>query len=243
VFSATASGLSANPNANLPTAPFNFSYWCAPASLAGTSFIRQSGVTTNALAPNARTDAWMRVNANDAAVDNNQGLTTGWLGGVLRDQAGNPVRGDLSQTRLLKLMWLSTMEGGRAQGPLRTDGIFYSANAIANILRSGQDARPGTQSSTQSRWVHIGSVIASELGFLTTASSGGDTSGMDFSVKRNTLLDFTPATGTPASANGSWGAGFAILFDDRLQGFLQVTNTNRVKIRRTGIYAQVGVTR
>ncbi len=249
VFSATASGLSVNPNgaAQLPTAPFNFSFWCAPAGLTGTSFIRQSGTITNAAAPNARTDAWMSVNANDAAVDNNQGLTTGWLGGVLRDQAGNPVRGDLSQTRLLKLMWLSTMEGGRAQGPLRTDGIFYSANAIANILRSGQDARPGTQSSTQSRWVHIGSVIASELGFLTTSSdgvaNGGDTSGMDFSVKRNTLLDFTPATGTPASTNGTWGAGFAILFDDRLQGFLQVTNTNRVKIRRTGIYAQVGVTR
>ncbi len=241
-FSATASGLSANPINNLPTANLNFSFWCAPASLAGTSFIRQ-GVTTSGAPPNAQASAWMSVNARDSAVDNNTGLTTGWLGGVLTDQAGNPVRGDLSQTRLLKLMWLSSMEGGRAQGPLRTDGILYSANAIANLLRSGQDARPGTQSSTQSRWMHIGSVIASELGFLTTASAGGDTSGMDFSVNRSTLMDFTAATGTPAAANGTWGTGFAILYDDRLQGFLQVTNTNRVKIRRTGIYAQVGVSR
>ncbi len=242
VFSPVASGLSANPNNNLPTANLNFSYWCAPAALAGNSFIRRNGVT-NALAPNAQLDAWMRVNARDSAVDNNIGLTTGWLGGLLTDHAGAPVRGDLSQTRLLKLMWLSSMEGGRAQGPLRTDGIFYSANSMANLLRSGKDARPGVQSSTQSRWIHIGSVIASELGFLTTASSGGDTSGMDFSVQKNALLDFSAATGIPAATNGTWGTGFAILYDDRLQGFLQVTNTNRVKIRRTGIYAQVGVTR
>jgi hypothetical protein len=246
MFSSVASGLSSNPDASVgqvPTANLNFSFWCAPAGLTGTSFIRRNGTTTTAALPNAQPDAWMRVNARDEAVDSNTGLTTGWLGGVLTDQVGNPVRGDLSQTRLLKLMWLSSMESGRTQGPLRTDGIFYSANSMANLLRSGQDARPGTQSSTQSRWIHIGSVIASELGFLTTASAGSDTSGMDFSVNKNALMDFSAATGAPASTNGTWGTGFAILYDDRLQGFLQVTNTNRVKIRRTGIYAQVGVTR
>ena len=132
----------------------------------------------------------------------------------------------------------------------RTDGIFYSANAIANILKAGQDGR-SPASTTQSRWVHIGSVIASELGFLTTASTNGDTSGSDFTVQRDTLLDFAAATGSAPPANTaslssnekSWGAGFAILYDDRLQGFLQVTSTNRVKIKRTGVYAQVGVTR
>jgi hypothetical protein len=255
-FSGTASGLVNPPGSGtgkeVPTAPFNFSFWCPPSSLTGTSYIRKNG-TTNGTSPNVQTDAWMPVNSRDAALDKNMGLTTGWLGGVLTDEAGNPVRGDLSQTRLLKLMWLSTMEAGRAQGPLRTDGIFYSANSIANILKSGKDdrtaaVRTGTtdsasQSSTQSRWIHIGSVIASELGFLTTASSGGDTSGKDFTVNRNTVMDFKPASNSPISTEGSWGSGFSILYDNRLQGFLQVTSTNRVKIKRTGIYTQVGVTR
>ena len=250
MFSPIASGLSTLPIAGLvPLANLNFSFWCTPAGLNTNSYIRSNGVS-NTQNPNTQAAAWMQVTANDAALDGGQGLTTGWLGGVLTDQNGNMVRGDLSQTRLLKLMWLSTMENGRATAPLRTDGIFYSANAIANILKAGQDGR-SPASTTQSRWVHIGSVIASELGFLTTASTNGDTSGSDFTVQRDTLLDFAAATGSAPPANTaslttaqkSWGAGFAILYDDRLQGFLQVTSTNRVKIKRTGVYAQVGVTR
>ena len=228
-----SSGLSAVPGAvaDAPLANLNFSFWCTPVGLNTNSYIRSNGVS-NALNPSTQAAAWMQVTANDAALDGGQGLTTGWLGGTLTAQNGTVVRGDLSQTRLLKLMWLSTMENGRATAPLRTDGIFYSANAIANILKAGQDAR-SPSSTTQSRWVHIGSVIASELGFLTTASSGGDTSGSDFTVRRDTLLNFLAAQGSAppsntttglSSAQKTWGAGFAILYDDRLQGFLQVYN-------------------
>ncbi len=251
VFSPIASGLTANPNNNIPAAPFQFGYWCAPTTLPVGSYVRRDGGSaSNTNNPSANATAWMQVNTQDSALDNNNGLTTGWLGGTLTDSAGTAVLGDLSQTRLLKLMWLSGMEntGSRTQGPLRTDGILYSPNSIVNLLRSGLDGRAtfagAGQSTTQSRWVHIGSVIASELGFLTTASSGNNTTSMNFTVNRTTPIDFTAATGSPnGDSAGSWGSGLSILYDNRLQGLLQITTGAGVKIRRTGVYAQVGIAR
>jgi hypothetical protein len=249
IFSPTTSGSSATPNNNVPLAPLQFGFWCPPSTLAVGSYIRRNGgtgVTGAATNPSGTNAAWMRVSDGDEALDGNRGVTTGWLGGVLTDQSGNAVLGDLSQTRLLKLMWLSGMENGRAAGPLRTNGVFYSANSIVNLLRAGNDGRANRtgQSLMQSRWIHVGSVIASELAFLASASAGSDTSGKNFTVNRNTIMDFEPATGTPDNdSSGSWGAGLSILYDNRLQGLLQITTGAGVKIRRTGVYAQVGIAR
>jgi hypothetical protein len=155
------------------------------------------------------------------------------------------VRADLSQTKLLKLMWLSTIETtSRTKGPLHTDGIFYSANLMTAVLRGGADGRSG-DSNTQSRWIHNGSVIASELGFLITASNDGSFASGQYkpTINRTTTMNFNAATGTGSAsdaASNGWGAGIAILYDERLSGFLQVTNTSEVKIRRTGVFNQEG---
>jgi hypothetical protein len=220
----------------------NFGYWCPPSTLTG-SYVRKDG-TAGTMAgtstPGTNTSVWMAQSTQDAALDANVGLTTGWLGG-LTTVGGNIIRGDLSQTRLLKLMWLATTEKGRTKGPLRTDGILYSANMITSVLRGSSDNRSG-DSNTQSRWIHNGSVIASELGFLITASNNGvNASGTTFTLKRNTTMDFNAATGNSTAGGAGdkgWGAGIGIFYDDRLSGFLQITNTNEVKIRRTGIFNQ-----
>jgi hypothetical protein len=251
IFSPTTSGSSSLPTGtNVPLAPLQFGFWCPPTTLAAGSYIRRNGgtsVTGATTNPSNTNAAWMQVNTNDSGLDGNRGVTTGWLGGLLTDQLGGTVLGDLSQTRLLKLMWLSGMENGRATGPLRTNGILYSPNAIVNLLRAGKDGRAGGgtgQSSMQSRWVHIGSIIASELAFLMSASSGGDTSGLNFTVNRSTIMDFSAATGLSNSdTTGSWGSGLSVLYDNRLQGLLQITSGAAVKIRRSGVYAQVGIAR
>jgi Tfp pilus assembly protein PilX len=251
-----ASGSSIGSNL-IPAANFNFAYWCPPN--AG-SYVRRDDTSlsgSNNPGTVANANVWMAQGSLDAALDSSVGMTTGWLAGAMQYN-GNWVRGDLSQTRLLKLMWLSTMERSTRytpKMPLRTDGIFYSANLIASLLRGTQDTRTG-ESSTQGRWIHNGSVIASELSFLIPAAPGTNTSGFPFTLKRTTNIDFNPGTtGTPGgidtntadggtiasspTTDGTWGPGFGIFYDDRLIGFLNVTNTNEVKIKRTGVFAQV----
>jgi hypothetical protein len=221
------------------TQNFNFNYWCPPTS---GNWIRRNDNTYASGNPGSNALLWMAQSPQDVALDGGMGLTTGWLAGIVKFN-GVDVRADLSQTKLLKMMWLSTIEASsRPKGPLRTDGIFYSANLITSVLRGGQDARSG-DSNTQSRWIHNGSVIASELGFLITASNNGNFASGQYkpTIKRTTTMNFDPATGNGSdsdAASKGWGAGLAILYDDRLSGFLQVTNTSTVKIRRTGIFNQ-----
>jgi hypothetical protein len=217
-----------------PRAPMNFSYWCPAAN---GFFVRNSTASTVATDnPSTVATAWMTQNARDVALDGGIGMTTGWLGGAIQYR-GTWFRGDISQTRLLKLMWLSTMEGTRAAGPFRTDGLYYTANMIASMLRRNKDDRGSAISSTQARWFHNGSVIASELGFLITGNAPGtDTSRT--TALRTTNIDFSPGTGSYGPTTG-WGPGIGVFYDDRLNGFLQVLNAKPVKIKRTGVYAQV----
>jgi hypothetical protein len=221
---------------------FNFNYWCPPTT---GNWVRRNDSTYASGNPGSSTLVWMAQSAQDAALDSGMGMTTGWLAGIVRFNGVN-IRADLSQTKLLKLMWLSTIEASasRTKGPLHTDGIFYSANMMTSVLRGGADARAG-DSNTQSRWIHNGSVIASELGFLITASNNGSFAAGTHkpTINRSTTMDFSAATGNGSASDAAgkgWGAGIGIFYDDRLSGFLQVTNTTEVKIRRAGVFNQEG---
>jgi hypothetical protein len=203
-----------------------FGYYCTPA--ANGQYVRTSLASSSVSDPSQDANAWQAQNnltqgsATVAAPDAGSGLTTGWLGGILNPTSTtNAQLGDLSQTRLLKMMWLTTMESGvRTTQALRTDGIFYSANTIATVLRKNRDRRSDTASSTGARWIHNGSVIAADLGFLLT----GDSTTRSY----NSQID-------PA---GTSGPAFGIFYDDRLVGLLQLANGNKVNLRRFGGYAQ-----
>jgi hypothetical protein len=214
---------------NLPFhSQMTFGYYCTPA--ASGQFVRTSLASSTASLitdPSQDASAWQaqstltQGSVTVDAPDAKSGLTTGWLGGILNPgSTTNAQLGDLSQTRLLKMMWLTTMESGaRTAQALRTDGIFYSANTIATVLRKSPDRRSGA-SSTGARWIHNGSVIAADLGFLLT----GDSSTRDYNS------DIDPA--------GTSGPAFGIFYDDRLVGLLQLANGNKVNLRRFGGYAQ-----
>jgi hypothetical protein len=150
-------------------------------------------------------------------LDGNVGMTTGWLGGLLRTNVTNPLNGfdslgDLSQTKLLKLMWAFTLETGgdrdpnstgiQPVGPLRTDGLLYSANSLFSVARFYQNQRTtdtlGPLSNTQARWIHHGSLLSFELGFLLTGNAEKTTS--SFTVSRATPMALhqpqVPTSGT-----------------------------------------------
>jgi hypothetical protein len=218
-----------------------FGYWCAPQTTAAGQYVRAPHASATPSDPGRDTVAWQQQSPYNqggtvgtvayVGPDNNNGLTTGWLGGLVNS---NTQIGDLSQTRLLKMMWLSTIEGGRVKRPLRTDGIYYSRYTIATILRWGRDHRNDSNaSSTQARWIHNGSVIAADLGFLITGQLSPD---CDCTNGRNRTLDFDAE---PNATQGTVGAGMTILYDDRLQGFLQLESANEVRLLRSGGYTQV----
>lgn len=235
---------------------FSFSFWCSPANTNG-QLRNGQRINVNAnQSPVTDTSAWFAQPAQNAALDANVGMTTGWLGGLLGRNLA-PVTtptaaavgqftqiGDLSQTRLLKLMWLATMEDGTRdadprdatsndpRGPLRTDGIFYSPHGIFALARYYAEQNGGVESSTQSRWIHNGSVIASELGFLLTGNV--TKSAKQFTTNKSDAVDFSPAT-----TGGFKGPGMGILYDDRLVGLLGIGNTGTVQLNRTGSFVQV----
>ncbi len=220
----------------------NTGFWCPPN--AGTGFLRtwNTGGNTN---PGSDTSAWVAQSSQNQGLDGSRGMTTGWLAGVTGFNGTRYTRlGDISQTRLLKLMWLSTMEVGRdvntadvalTPGPLRTDGIFYSAHAIFTLARSFQNRFTwgGTvRSQIEGRWVHNGSAVSAELGFLVT---GDYTGGVDaqFTNNNTSTINFNPSPASPGNA----GPAMGIFFDERLIGLLQLQNGNQVRLRRTGTFA------
>jgi hypothetical protein len=232
----TVGGLPVRRYGGSPT--FNFTYWCAESNATG-GYVRVAATSAIRTNPASDSTAWISQSTQDQALYNSNGLTSGWLGGLINYNGLK--RGDQSGTRLLKMMWLSSIEGGRTKGPLRTDGIFYSANMISSTLRGTLDARDSGDSAIQSRWVHNGSVIASELGFLITANTqqGTVTVGKKLVADRTDLQNFAPGSGVPDGSNlASWG-GMSVIYDDRLVGLLQVQNTKSVVIKRTGVFTQV----
>jgi Tfp pilus assembly protein PilX len=226
--------------------PLMTGFWCMPTGLTG-SYHRTWSTDANT---NPANDAssWVAQSPQNATVDANAGMTTGWLAGVLdaRTAGVNTFYarlGDMSQTRLLKLMWLSTTESGTRDvnpdvagvqvGPLRTDGIFYSTHGIFTLARSYQNTWQNARSTNEGRWIHNGSVIAAELGFLVT---GDYTGGADqrFTVNNTAPLNFDPSPAIPNNA----GPAMGIIFDERAVGFLQVQSGNAVRLRRIGAFSQ-----
>jgi hypothetical protein len=59
----------------------------------------------------------------------------------------------------LKLLWNETMRD-RASGPLRTDGLLYSANAIFSVIQNGRGYNLG------GRWDLRGALVAADTGVL-----------------------------------------------------------------------------
>ena len=228
--------------------PLNSGFWCPP--VASNKSVR----TWNAAAGNPAADAaaWMAQPLQNQGLDG-IGMTTGWLGGLLRTNQGSvgfDQLGDISQTRILKIMWMATMEttadrdpnttGIQTQGPLRTDGMLYSPNAVFCVARYRKDNSTGTGSNTQARWLHHGSLLSFELGFLLT----GDASKTNdkFTVNRTTLMDHVAASGTTNSTtNGllNYAPSMGVYYDERLAGLLGFAG-GALEIRRTGVYTQVG---
>ncbi len=248
---ATANGNNFRLNANrfnTGAAALNTGFWCTPASLTGVGYHRKWNHTgdTNNTNPAGDSSSWVLQSAQNLAADGGIGMTTGWLGGVIdgRTSAGNTVfnrLGDISQTRILKLMWLSSMESGRdmdsatsgdQKGPLRTDGIFYSTHGIFTLARSYQNTWQNARSANEGRWTHNGSVIAAELGFLVT---GDYTGGVDARFTNNNAQAINFAA-SPSTGNA--GPAMGIFFDERAIGFLQVQTGTAVRIRRIGAFTQ-----
>ncbi len=227
--------------------PLNTNFWCVPNGLNGAYHRTWSNAgNTN---PAADANSWVTQSPQNAAMDGSVGMTTGWLGG-LTDRRTVGINtfftrlGDLSQTRLLKLMWLSTTESGRdvdpdtignQNGPLRTDGIFYSTHGIFTLARSYQNNWQNARSTNEGRWMHNGSVIAAELGFLVTGDYTSGAGGVNarFTVNNTNTLDFRPSP-----SGGNAGPAMGIFFDERAVGFLQVQTGNRVRLRRIGAFTQ-----
>jgi hypothetical protein len=223
----------------------NSGFWCPPT--AG-QFVRNWGVAGTSPADGATpTDTWMTQPTQNALLDNNVGMSTGWMGGLLdvnQASAGFDSLGDLSQTKLLKLMWLATMESGadrdpntsgvQTVGPLRTDGLLYSPNSLFCVARFYRDQNGGAISTTQGRWLHHGSLLSFELGFLLT---GNVTKGAAiFTVNRPDAIDFTPGV---SADSYNRGPAMGVFYDERLSGILGLTGST-LEIRRTGVFSQAG---
>jgi hypothetical protein len=228
-------GLGTTNVATIPFASINFGFWCPPAN---GQFVRTGATAAAPATPSTTAAAWATQHAaTDRLLDGGAGMTTGWLAGALNYQ-GTWFRGDVSQTRLIQMMWLSTMEtNNRALMPFRTDGLYYTAASINSMLRREQDVRGSTISRSQARWLHNGSVIASELGFLVTGNAPNPDTNRTIANRTTSTMDFNPGTGS-YSAAGNWGPGIGIFYDDRLNGFLQVLSANQVKVVRTGVFSQ-----
>ncbi len=227
-------------------APLHMGYWCPPSV---GKFFRTWSSGTSANGPASDTSAWTLQPTGNQGLDGGAGMTTGWLAGVLRSNGGVgfDTLGDLSQTKLLKLMWLNTMEttadrdpntaGQQSVGPLRTDGLLYSANSLFAVARFYMDQRTsaagGPLSNTQARWLHHGSLLSFELGFLLTGNA--EKGAAQFTVNRATPIDFTPATATT-----DWQAGPAmgVFWDERLSGLLGLGG-KQMSISRGGVFTQV----
>jgi hypothetical protein len=230
---------------------FNFATWCPPTT--STSKYVRAGVDILAVAgktPSTEATAWFEQSDQNKALDGGIGMTTGWLGGLLNYDATTSVKaftqlGDLSQTRLLKLMWLSTMEDGSRdadpstgtvdKGPLHTDGIFYSPQAIFGLVRGRLGGGLGANTtSTQGRWIHNGSILSYELGFLTPGLLGN-------TAAQTTQIATMPVSFGPAdtSANNKNGPGMGLYYDERLRGLLKIDAVAGVRIKPSGGYTQV----
>lgn len=248
------------------TVNYNFGFYCPPNTTGTGSFLRTW--TYGTTDPGQDANAWMSQSPQSKALDGGAGMTTGWLGGLLaQDSTGNfRQTGDLSQTRLLKLMWLTTMENardldplttGNQAGPLRTDGIFYSTHSIFALTRSYRNTWQDARSQTEGRWIHNGSVVSAELGFLitgdyTSAANGANTR---FASNRKSPIDYRPSSGIVAADAGlddpDWttapsfstslnlGPAMGIFYDERLAGFLGIQNNNAVQLQRSRGYTQV----
>jgi hypothetical protein len=267
--SASTPGVQAN-RFGAGTVNFNYGFYCPPSSLTS-RYLRNSTVSASG-DPSTNTSVWTPQSPQNAGLDANAGMTTGWLAGlVARPNGGSFTQiGDLSQSRLIKLMWLTTMEvnrdvdsstAGKQAGPLRTDGIFYSPHGIFSLARSYKDKWVQTddpttamndRSNTGGRWIHNGSVVAAELGFLITSdykrvssdtsaaapftdeNLGGDHVHQKYANRNSTLVNFLE---NPTEKNV--GAAMQIFYDERLAGFLNLTSGVPVQIQRTGGYRQV----
>jgi hypothetical protein len=234
---------------NINTAPLHMGYWCPPNT--GKYFRTWNG-SGNSSGPAGDTATWVAQHPSNAGLDNNTGMTTGWLAGALQFNpvaGGFDTLGDLSQTKLLKLMWMVTMEttadrdpniaGTQAVGPLRTDGLLYSANSLFAVARFFADQRgtvsAASISNTQARWLHHGSLLSYELGFLLTGNATNSTS--QFTVNRTDAIDFTPAD---SSSGGGWNKGPAmgVFWDERLVGLLGFGGKT-MSVSRGGVFTQV----
>jgi hypothetical protein len=230
---------------------FNFSFWCPPTT---GSFVRADRLNdTLGATPANDASAWMSQPTQNAALDTNTGLTTGWFGGLVGyDGTVYNQIGDLSQTRLIKLMWLSTIQGRasadspgrRSLMPFRTDGIMYSPQAVFGFVRSrtsGGDSSIETPTQTQGRWIHNGSLISYELGFLAPGLFGDYES--RYATESTKVVDFTPLPwpyrSGDARTRGDSGAGMTLLYDRRMAGFLNISSGVEVKIKPLGGYAQL----
>jgi Tfp pilus assembly protein PilX len=227
---------------NQGTQVLNTNFWCTPPALTGTAYHRTWNNTANTT-PALDQSSWVAQSPQNTAVDANVGMTTGWLGGVLDWRGTGFTRmGDLSQSRLIKLMWLSTMESGRdvhpddsakANGPLRTDGIYYSTHGIFTLARSYQNTWQNARSTNEGRWIHNGSVIAAELGFLVTGDYTGNLNAA-FTYNNTATVNFDPSPSSPQNA----GPAMGIFFDERAVGFLEVQSGRKVRLRRVGSFTQ-----
>jgi hypothetical protein len=260
------------------TVPFNYGFYCPPSSMSNAlRYLRNSSTPTTG-DPSTNATVWTQQSPQNAGLDSGSGMTTGWLGGLVgRPNGGSFTQiGDLSQSRLIKLMWLTTMEvnrdvdpilTGANKGPLRTDGIFYSPHGIFSLARSFSNTWANTtsasaalaqRSNTEGRWIHNGSVVAAELGFLITGDytdaavnssasvlpdilrTGSHGQLMKYTNRRNKVVDFNSQesySGTGSAFNG--GPSMGIFYDERLAGFLKLTSGVPVQIQRTGGYQQV----
>jgi hypothetical protein len=248
------------------TVNYNFGFYCPPNNSGVGSYLRTWNYGTTD--PGQDANAWMTQSPQNTALDSNTGMTTGWLGGLLaRNAAGNfQQTGDLSQTRLLKMMWLTTMESrrdldpiasGNQAGPLRTDGIFYSAHSIFALTRSFRNTFQDARSQTEGRWIHNGSVVSAELGFLITGdyTSAANGTNTRYAANRKSAMDFRASVAITAadaglddpdwvsppsfSANLNLGPAMGIFYDERLAGFLGVQNNNAIQVQRSRGYTQV----
>jgi hypothetical protein len=230
----------------------NSGFWCPPAGS-----VPSVRTWNGATSPVASAAAWMAQPTQNQGLDG-IGMTTGWLGGLLKTNqtsVGFDQLGDISQTRILKIMWLATMEtvgdrdpniaGVQNKGPLRTDGMLYSPNAVFCVARYRQDNSLGTDSNTQARWLHHGSLLSFELGFLLTGDANSTNRLDKFTVNRTTILDQQPASASGGATNSSTTGGInyapamAVLYDERLAGLLGFAG-GAIEIRRTGVYTQTG---
>jgi hypothetical protein len=243
-------------------APFNFGFWCPPATLTapqfrdgtivGTSPSLLSGSVPNlnllgiSNTPAGNATVWM-TQGTSATIEAN-GMSVGWMAGLFPNTSGKTAQiGDLSSTRLVKLMYLASMENGNRRpdgvnlrGAFRTDGVFYSANAVYGTFRYQRDQYNvnGGVATTQSRWIHNGTVAAAELAFLATGNVDSSKLNQPFVQNNfdNPRVNFGPVAddlSNPKNANKN------IFYDSRLQGLINITSGETVGLRRTGTFSQV----